>query len=188
MSKTLQKEILTETYEDMRLLIKGIVAGFWKLNGGDFEDLMSQANLIFIEAIDKYDPSEAELSTWLTIKITNELRNYVKDNSDFVRRNYERIYLSHKSINDENFTEPRPTLNTNFSVVEFLDKLSSDAHVVVWLFLTTPREILDTILNEKIRANRVAACIRNRLKNRLRQMGWSMSRVRLAFDELKIIR
>lgn len=175
MNEYLRREILTETYEDMKKLIVGVTYKFWLLHGGDFEDLKGQANLLFIKALDRYDPERSALTTWITIRIEKGLLDYIK-------RDYR---FSCISISDE-LVECCPAF-PNFSVMDLIDNLGQDAHVVLSLFLSTPREILSSIRDEKVRTNHVASCIKNRLRNRLRQMGWNRRRIVKAFNEIKVV-
>ena len=66
-----------------------------------------------------------------------------------------------------------------------LDELGGDARIVLQLFLDTPREIMIEIFNSNKRVDTSRACVRNRLRNRLRQMGWTMYRIKKAFREIK---
>ena len=175
MTSTLREEILTETYGDMQKLIFGIVWKFWRIYGGDLDDLTGQANLIFITAFDSYDPSKSKLTTWLTTKIKWGLLDYMKEGN---------VYESHVSIDDE-FVEIYPVVKEDISVIELLDEMDQDAHTILQLFLDIPRDIMVNILNEHCRVKDVQANLRNRLLHRLRQMGWNLKRIRKTFEEIK---
>jgi len=182
MNARLRREILTETYQDMRKVISATVRRFWNARGGDLDDLHAQANLIFIKAVDDYDSSRgAKLSTWITIRIKNGLSDYIKDEYKSKHLLIEDLLVDGLS---PDFVETKSEIE-NFSVMELLDTLEQDAHIVLWLFLTTPKEVLQEILDSKKRVDGVRSCIRNRLHNRLRQMGWKIRRIREAFDEVK---
>ena len=177
MKAILRKEILTETYKDMRKLIAGQAWNFWRIYGGDVDDLIAQANLIFIDAFDKYDSGRGtKLSTWLSIKIRLGLFDYMRKGN---------VYKPpHIPIDDE-FVETHPASNKDFSVMELLDEIEQDAHIVLQLFLETPREVIVNIMEVNRREDHAQAHMRNRLKNRLRQMGWTVRRIKAAFEEIK---
>ena len=78
--------------------------------------------------------------------------------------------------------------------MELLDELEHDTCIVLWLFLSTPKEVLLSILNNKKRVDGtqscrscMRSCMKNRLSNRLRQMGWTLHRIKEAFDNLKSV-
>lgn len=176
MNSRLRKDILTETYKDMQKLIAKAAWNFWNVYGGDIDDLMAQANLIFIEAFDDYDPSRSsKLTTWLTHKIRWGLLDYMRCRN---------IYEPHIPIDDE-FVETYSASNDGFSVMELLDEMEQDAHIVLQLFLEIPKEVMLDVLDSKQRVDHVRACMRNRLKNRLRQMGWTVKRIKTTFEEIK---
>lgn len=183
MNSILRREILTETYKDMRELISATVRKFWNAYGGDLDDLHAQANLLFIYALDDYDSSKgAKLSTWLTIRIRTGLLDYRKAGYKSKHLLIEDLLADGLS---PDFIEAKSKIKKNFSVMELLDELGQDAHVVLWLFLTTPKEVMQDILDSKKRVDGVRSCMKNRLYNRLRQMDWTIRRIREAFDEVK---
>jgi len=202
MNSRLRKDILTETYKDMRGLVSETAFRFWATYGGDLDDLKAQANLIFIHAVDDYDSSKGtKLSTWIAYRIRKRLL-------DYIRNNYEPVHLSldylkteygvdntHFLYEDFSFIEGdldfamsklRP--DESFSVIELLDELEQDAHIVLYLFLSTPKEVIKSIFdNKKFRLDHTGGKMRNRLCNRLRQMGWTIRRIKKAFEEIKSV-
>jgi len=178
MKETLRKDILTETYKDVQKLIYATAWNFWKIHGGDVEDLVAQANLIFIDAFDTYDSNKSKLTTWLTFKIRKGLFRYMKKE---VLRRRNGIAI------DDRLVESIPTRKRDISVMDFLDELNSDAIVVLQMFLETPRDILVDMLNRHGRIDGVRAHLKMRLGNRLRQMGWGTSRIKRAFEIIKSV-
>lgn len=180
MKSTLRKEILTETYEDVQKLIFEGAWKFWNLYGGDIRDLIAQANLIFIEAFDSYNPNRgALLTTWIAFKVKKGLIDYLKNGN---------VYKSkHTSIDDEFIRTYPASKNENFSVMELLDEMGQDSHVVLQLFFEIPKDVMVNILNSKKKSDHVRSAIRRRLRNRLRQMGWTMKRTKKAFEQIKSV-
>lgn len=177
MKQRLRKEVLAETYKDMQKFIAASAWDFWESYGGDFDDLIAQANLIFIDAFDKYDPSRgAKLSTWIAFKIRVGLCEYMRNGN---------VYETPHIPIDDKFAETYPASNDNFSVLEFLDEMEQDARIVLQLFLETPRDVMENILNSRKKTNHVQSAMRKRLQNRLRQIGWTMRRTREAFEQIK---
>ncbi len=176
MNGNLRKEVLTETYEDLQKLVYKTAWEFWKSHGGDIDDLIAQANLIFIDAFDTYDSEcGTELSTWVVSSVWYKLLGYVrKENGD----------RPHTQI-DKVFVETFPTANKNFSVLELIDEMTQDAHIVLRLFFETPRDVVVDLLDTKKRMFYVQRAMQKRLKNRLRQMDWSARRIKEAFGIIK---
>ena len=176
MESKLREEVLTETYEDLHNLIDKTAWEFWRSYGGDIDDLLAQANLIFIDAFDNYNSEcDIELSTWVASSVRWRLLDYMrKGNGD---RSHTRI--------DDIFVKTFPTTNKNFSVIELLDEMTQDAHIVLRLFFETPRDVVVDLLGIKENMFYVQVAMRNRLRNRLRQMNWSMQRIKEAFGIIK---
>lgn len=174
MEATLRKEILTETYEDMRILIFDIVREFQRRYDGDIDDLMAQANLLYIYAYDKYDETKAKLSTWLTCRINYGLLTYIK-------AEYKQTHLS---INNEHTKIESETPN-QFSIMELLDEMEQDALTILQLFLETPKDIIQNIIDEGKQMNHIQGYMRKRIRNRMRQMGWTIRRITESFEEIK---
>ena len=172
MNAILRKEILSETYEDMQGLIFETAWRFWNSHGGDIDEYIAEANLLFIKAFDCYDESKSKLTTWVVTTINNGLR-------DFIRTEYRQ---THVSMSDEFESQS----SKGFSVMELLDEMERDCHTIIQLFLETPQEILLSALADKNRRG-VKGLAKNRLKNRLRQMGWTICRIKKAFEEIKTV-
>lgn len=176
MKSSLREEALTETYEDLQKIVYKTAWGFWRFYGGDIDDLIAQANLIFIDAFDSYNPEHgAKLSTWVASSIWWRLLDYMR------KGNGNRPHTQIDKVSAETF----PTTNENFSVIELLDEMTQDAHIVLQLFFETPRDVVVDLLNTKERMDYVQRAMQNRLMNRLRQMNWSVRRIKEAFNIVK---
>ena len=166
----LQKEILTETYEDVKDLIAKIVWNFQTTHGGDFEELLAEANLIFVLAFDTHDETEAQLSTWLYNCINPSLLNYMKEE------------WRHPTISiDDKNTDTSSLYSSSFSIMDLLDELESDAHVVLHLLLDTPEEIVNIALTK----GKAQRHLKAELKRHLHKMGWTMKRITKTFEEIR---
>lgn len=179
MNSRLRKDILTETYKDMRGLVSETAYRFWRIHGGDLDDLKAQANLIFIHAVDDYDSSKgAKISTWIAYRIKKRLL-------DYMRSGYVPIHSSIGLEDDDDFNFESKS-NENLSIIELLDEMEHDAHIILYLFLNTPKEVIESVFNDKnFRLDHAGGKMRNRLRNRLRQMGWTIRRIKKAFAEVK---
>ncbi len=171
----LRQDILTETYKDMQGLVFETTWKYWRVHGGDIDDLIGQANLSFIRAVDSYNENIAELTTWISVCIKQDLRNYMV-------KEYKQTHIS---INDESSNHDIRDSNNSFSVIELLDEMEKDAHIILQLFLETPKDIITNVLEEGKQMNHLQGYMRKRLKNRLRQLGWTLLRIQKSFNEIK---
>lgn len=172
----LQKDILTETYEDIKSLIFDTVWRFIGKYGGNIDDLMAEANLIFIECVDEYDETKAKFPTWLTNSINYGLLDYIK-------KEYKQTHISI----DREDTKIEPESPSQFSMIELLDEMQQDGLIILKLFLETPTEVIQNVLDEGKRLNHIQGFMRTRLRNRLRQMGWTLQRITESFEEIKTV-
>ena len=187
MNTMLRKEILTATYEDMQNLIFETAWKYWRRNGGDIEDLVGQANLSFIRAVDSYDESKSELTTWIVVCINQDLRNYMvrEYRQTHISIIDEKIKHSHLSVSNEGEHLDIQDSYNSISVMELLDEMEKDAHIILQLFLETPKEVIMNVLEEGRHMNHLQGYMRRRLRNRLRQMGWTIERIKKSFNEIK---
>ena len=148
-----------ELYRDHENLLRKVCHQF---TGGkiEFDDLMSEAKIVFFRARKTYDPSQgAKFSTYLYTLTRNHLIN-------LCRREQRRPTVSL----DERFTA---------SVVDqqsIWDGVSDDAHVIIDLVLEAPKELIELLTPMKGRA----AVVRY-----LKQLGWSTLRVKRAVVEIQ---
>ena len=172
----LRKDTLKETYKDMEKLILKVTWRFQTRYGGEIDDLIGQANLLFIYAFDEYDETKkTKLSTWLWHYINIGLWNYVKT---------ENHKNNHISIDDEE-VNINPQTSDSFSVIELLDELERDTLLIIRLFLETPNELIASVLDDGKQMNHIQGFMRRRLRNRLKQMGWTLRRISEAFEKIK---
>ena len=172
MNTQLRQDILTETYKDMKGLLIHIAKAVYASYGGDLDDLISQASLIFLEVLGDYDVKRAGMSTFLTITVSRRLFYYA-------RKNLQPSYLSIDDVVQKSVFKKEP----NISVMDFLDEFSSDALVVLSVFFETPKEIF-AHLSE---GPNLQYHMRNRIKNKLRQMQWTTRRIKKTFREIAFV-
>jgi len=146
---------MTETFEDMQGLINSIAVRHAYRYGGIIEDLIGEANLIFVKAMNKYCPSRASVQTYLTIRITKGLLDTMRLPAKSRIRNT-------KSVEEEDMFYP-PAAKA-FSWIEFLDELSTDGKTIVRLVCED------------------GMCLQKQIQKHL---NWNYERVRSGFDEVR---
>ncbi len=173
---TLRKDAMTETYEDTKNLIFETCWKFQKGHGGDIEELIAEANKLFVLAYDSYDSRKSQFTTWLTTSIKNGLKR-------FTQTEWRQSHPSLSRIKEHNpYQEYEST--ESFSVLELLDEMEKDAHIILQLFLDTPRDIFQSAVVGGKKSKHIQICMRKRLRNRLRQLGWNIRRITESFEEI----
>jgi len=172
---TLRKDAMTETYEDVRDLIFETCWKFQKGHGGDIEELIAEANKLFVLAYNSYNSEKSQFTTWVVTSIKNGLKRFVQTEWRQSHASLARI----KEHNPSKYERTEP-----FSVLDLLDEMEKDAHIILQLFLDTPREVFEDAVCSGKKPKHIQVCIRRRLGNRLRQMGWTIRRITESFDEI----
>jgi len=173
---TLRKDALTETYEDAKDLIFDTCWDFQRGHGGDIEELIAEANKIFVLAYNSYNSEESKFTTWLVTSIKNGLKT-------LIRTEWRQSHPSLARIK-EHFPYQEYEQTKSFSVLELLDEMERDAHIILWLFLDTPKEVFASAVIEGKKSKHIQVCMRKRLYNRLRQLGWTIRRITESFEEI----
>jgi hypothetical protein len=102
------KIAIEETFEDVKLLIWDTVNSFHRRNGGDLEELLSDAYFIFILSYWDHDQKKSSFSTWLTNRLKwglagfrrKELRDRVRELT-VLKELYGSIYQSERKISSQ---------------------------------------------------------------------------------------
>jgi len=165
---TLEREAMTETYEDVKDLIFDSAWSFQRSHGGDIEELIAESNKIFVLTYHSYNEDFSKFTYWLVFNIKHGLKEFTKHE----------WRQSHPSLNRIVKHDPyKCEYAETFSVIELLDEIGKDAETILQLFTETPKEVFTSTLRERI-------YIKNRIKNRLRQMGWTIRRIKKTLEEI----
>lgn len=157
-------------YEDYRLMVfKAAWTFHWK-TGFDWEDLCAQANLIYCDALDTWDPNgKAHFKTWLYRRLNQYLLNYVTI-----------PYKREPIINPEVTMPSKEDIESKVDLACRIDKMSDKAQKVIWTIFNTP---LDLIEETKIYSNRVVN--KQRLISYFRKHHkWSVETCERTFKEI----
>jgi len=163
------RDAATETYKDTEDLIRSVVWQIQRRFGGSFDNLMAEANLIFMKSFYSHNKHKASFTTWLYNRLWNGL-------IDIKRIEYKRV----NCIWIENCPEPK--VESKESFLDLLWDLSSDAKIVVTLVLDPP-EKLQKDISYKHASN--PKYFRGALRRHLHiSLGWTMRRVQETFQEI----
>ena len=165
-------------------LIHAVAQSFNRTTGLDTDDLVGEASLKFCEAMVKrydyqFDPKRSSFSTWITMKMQQRLTQVVAERKE-IRENEQ---LAEPRLDEdgnetveytEGIVEITPEQLVDFK--ERLERCTADAKEVIQMVLEAPAEFLSLTASRKARG---------KLKDTLREKGWTWWRIWGVFDELK---
>lgn len=175
METALRKDALAETYIDIENLIYKLVWRFKARYGGSFDELVAEANLLYILAFDSYSEADGLFSTWVYGRIWHGLQTFLKRITQ--RNKYGTTFCSlskgsHKVMNE------RPG---HFHLSDILEEVGQDSKTLIRLVLYPPEGITKDDLEKgfSVRGTRTY------LKQYLYQtLGWPKKRIRESFGEI----
>lgn len=163
-----QRHFATLAHEDVELLIYDTVHKIRRRHGGDFDDLVGEANLIFSRLCvpGDFDPNRgAKFSTWLRTKVFWGLLSY--------RRRQIRLSEREQAVDlDE--------VEVALGVEDRPDRwwLEGDAAELVRMVLESPLELADVLAKSREDAH-------DRLIGLLLGRGWTWFRITQAFEDVR---
>jgi hypothetical protein len=124
-------------YKESEKIIRGKVYQYSILFSIEYEDLLGQANLLFCEAIERFDVQKnIKFSTFFFPYITKKLKQYaikeIKNKSTKINSTYEKAFIDDCFFN-----------------IDFFNGLSEDAQIVVSLIQNHIEKLKDEKLKNK---------------------------------------
>lgn len=173
---------VTETYRDVEKLIYKEVGSFQKRFGGDFDELLSEANLAFMRAYKAYDLTRGEFTTLLVTSIRhgmmNVLRSRMKANSRKTV-SLDAVGCNDTALAEQLADEMEPP---KFDLESFAKGLTKDAKTVIEILLDTPTDLESAFFWAGGEERHWKSSIRQYLQS----LGWTAVRVKESFLELKV--
>ena len=172
----LRKDALTETYKDVKALIKNIVWKFFKIHGGSFEELEAEANYAFIKAYDKHDSNRSEFTTYLYHSVWNSLLNFRYNDPTFKKI---------KNQVDE-ILSIIPIKQNDFYVIDLIDEFKNDTKTILNLVFDIPKDF-QSLMEKKHttkdgkQIKKMENCVYDYLRNNIK---WKRSKIKKAFEEI----
>jgi DNA-directed RNA polymerase specialized sigma subunit len=173
------------SYEDNKRIILNLAKRHSQNSFLEFQELVAEGNLVFVEALRSYDESHGvKFSTWLYKGVTQRFLNL--RNANYLRKG--------RQAEDPEFsvmsTGENSTRTANFRAS--LMDLGRDAAEVVKIVFDTPAELIESIKEEVIgKKKRNSSSWGNytvtlrALKGYLIRSGWTNSRINKATKEIK---
>jgi hypothetical protein len=164
-----QRKNAEETYLEVENLIRKEVWRITKKFGGDYDELLAEANVIFMAAWDSYDLNcGTQFTTWLVNQIrwglTEQVRNRIRAGKRFSRVDAEQLSGGYR----------------NWKPSDLLDELGEDARLVASLVIDTPADIAWIYERKGGQARNLRSTIRDYLAD----LGWSTMRIAESFREV----
>lgn len=143
---------------------------FHNTTGINFEDLLDEAMMAYVECLKEFDPSIGVKETTFAYKvITNKLVSYCRELN------------ANKTVHFENIAEA-----TEFSFEPNFDRVL-DKRPILDAFQPHIQELIQIILDNEDLFNDQAKRNRGLLKELLRKKGWEHSKIQLSFMQIKKI-
>lgn len=186
-SATLQRDAAGECYAECEHIIRATVAGFIERCGGNWDDLMAEANLAFVDGYRAFNRPEFRAKrgydehnpTHFTLNIRRwvlaQLRDYFRTKTQ--HRCAHKVIVKHEE-KCELFCDPKPA----FNMLNFTDSLSEDARVAAQLVLDTPADLCRAAVARGGSERNLRCLIRQHLAG----LGWSSKRVNEVFEEIRL--
>lgn len=174
--KRVTKKSLEKLYLELRHRIRTIVYKFWKKYGGDFNDLIAEANEHFVTIAVEYGQKDINRGLSLEKKIRNRIWwNLLQTKRRDSRRSKQ---LPRTELHDNLPTRKE----SSFDLIDFLITLSDRAKFLVQLIVHPTLEfqrLLDKIKNPSSKD------VRMTLKLYLGMIGWSPAKITNVFKEVR---
>lgn len=182
----LRRDVATETYEDLSKMLRTIVKRFVQRYGGDYEELFAEANAIFCQAINRFDPSKGyAITTYVYCAVHKHLCSLYwrdrKHKNGCIIKSLETLTQGDdgEEIPIEQFAKACKSTDNGFS--KLLADLGEDGRNIVYLLLYPPIDLLqefngqDTVDSQK-------ECLKEYLQFYLK---WPLSKVERIFHEME---
>lgn len=182
------KRPIDETYEDVEKLIYHTVWGFISSHGGDFDELCSIANQVFMDVYNGgWQPDKGTTFTgFLALCITRRLQDNYWNEKRHQMASLD--YSNECSYDDGTFGSVSSAgevedyrCSTKFNFSDFTEEMSEDAKTVVKLVLETPAELTEVAMGKGGDPRNWRSTIRDFLCS----IGWSYERVSKSFNEVR---
>ena len=157
---------IESAYASVTLLLKRIVHTYQNRHGGDYDELLAEADEGFMHAYATWEPSKGRLSTWTWHKVNSHLLNLPRQRQKFVC----------ESLTGDVRSKPR------FNLRAFLFELGEDAADVVGLVLESPLDIIQLCREQ---ASEGIVTKRWALVRFLKDLGWTKNRIVSTFNEIR---
>lgn len=168
------REFVEETYAECEAILYYTVRKFKRKYGGNFEDLLSEAHSLYMDACTSYNPERCAFKTWVRNKIWYGLSEGLRKAAMRANR------LPRQAID---LTAHTARQAPSFDRDGYLEWLGKDARVVAMLAFNPPFSV--RLEAESRGGEEKPAALRYAIQKHLREEGWEWERVQKSFTEIK---
>ena len=165
-----------ETYQKYEKCIAKLVWKYAAKSRFHFDELLSEANMGFLHAVDTFNKNKASFHTHCYITINGRLNNYIKQ-KDYLNSFDENITLSVES------TRPNPEQNATFN--DLVESMSKEAREVVETLLETPKEMLELVKQMSASRQGHMHVYRSNVTRYFKDLGWKRKKILKAYSEIR---
>jgi len=162
-----------DIYSEYQNCIKKLVWHWVKRSRFGFDELLSEANMAFIKAVDSYKAGRAGFHTHLYITVNGNLRNYCNPP--------EPLEIQLKDNYHSKFQNPEQTCTFN----NLVENLSSETREMVDTVLNTPAEMIELVREMSSNRQGHMHLYRSNVKAYFKAKGWKKSLILSCFNEIK---
>jgi DNA-directed RNA polymerase specialized sigma subunit len=139
-------------------LIRKIAWSFATRTGVDFRELLAEANLAYLEALQTYDPSKSKVSTHVWNCVNGSLKNYIAQEVKHLAMDIDEVELP-------------------VNAPSYFEKLSKEAQEIAEIVLSAPEDFIAMAQPEA----------KDKIKNILQNQGWDLKKIFRNMKELSVI-
>lgn len=153
--------------EDMGLIRK-IAWSFHRTTGLPVDELIGEASLAYAEVLSKYDPARGKISTYMYPRIRSWLIDYCAAQKNHSHDPLPDCLDTGLSVPDTNTAGPE----NRIAFKQTLQGSSEEVKYLAWMIFQSPGGF-------------VGHACRGRVKDKLRENGWTWSMIWRTFSEVK---
>lgn len=162
-----------EMYAKFEKEIQKLVWKYVNKSRFNFDELLSEANMAFLHAVDTFDRDKSCFHTHLHITVNGRLRNYIKKPGD----NNQEL--------DEKLSSNLANPEQEFTFNSMLESFSKEALEVVQTVLNTPIEMVELVKNMTSNRQGKMHLYRSTVTRFFRDKGWSGKQINSAYSEIR---
>lgn len=149
-------------------LLRKIAWSFAQKSNVEMDDLLQEAKIAYLEAMESYDPTKSRISTWVWNCVSNRLKDRIKELNVSAMLDVEEVEL-----------ESPQTFQT--------DHLGMEAQEIVSILLSKPEAFDIPYWDQKQNiSKRFQKDVKKKIMSFLVDQGWSMKKILTGFSDLQV--
>lgn len=137
----LQEDIIADAYDVVHKMLQRLAHKYHAIYGGTYEEWLSEANWIFLQAFETYD-GQIQLSTWIYTKVCWGFRTIVRRKAETLQ--FTPIMYRIDSIKKQE-DDPTPSITVVDErpqhIPSLLETISDHVSAIWWIIVDPPKEL-----------------------------------------------